>query len=138
MSLKEANTLGTELECFRALHCQEQVAAPRRIEVLQDLVTLLNEHGRALQSQYEHLLSEKDNLKEIIREKDVATAANIREEKPAVEKDLVDKKAQGQVFSKPCEEIEVEGGQVAVLEMLEAEETTGEPQWPAPVPPEEK
>ncbi|CAM6095165.1 unnamed protein product [Calypogeia fissa] len=117
MSLEEANTLGTELECFRALHRQEQVAAPRRIEVLQDLVSLLNEHGRALQSQYEHLLLEKHNLKDIILETDMATAANGREEKLAIENDLVDKRAQGHVSATPREEIEAESAQVTALEL---------------------
>jgi pre-mRNA-splicing factor CDC5/CEF1 len=30
---KQADILGTELECFRALHRQEQLSIPRRIEV---------------------------------------------------------------------------------------------------------
>ncbi len=30
---KQADILGTELECFKALHRQEQLSIPRRIEV---------------------------------------------------------------------------------------------------------
>lgn len=60
---KETVTLGTEYECFRALHAQEQLAAPRRIENLQDALKEQNDKERMLQLRYENLLVEKENLK---------------------------------------------------------------------------
>jgi pre-mRNA-splicing factor CDC5/CEF1 len=64
---KETVTLGTEYECFRALHAQEQLAAPRRIENLQDALKEQNDKERMLQLRYENLLVEKENLKGAFR-----------------------------------------------------------------------
>ncbi|KAG0620103.1 hypothetical protein M758_4G189400 [Ceratodon purpureus] len=64
---KETVTLGTEYECFRALHSQEQIAAPRRIENLQDTLKEQNDKERMLQLRYENLLVEQENLKGFIR-----------------------------------------------------------------------
>lgn len=50
------------------------MAAPRRIEALQDLVTQQVERERVLQLQYENLLVEQDNLTRLIDDHDVATA----------------------------------------------------------------
>lgn len=67
-TFKEVDTLGTEFECFRALHRQEQLAAPRRIENLQDAVKEQSDKERMLQLQYENLLVEKENLKGFLRQ----------------------------------------------------------------------
>ncbi|KAG0619416.1 hypothetical protein M758_4G138200 [Ceratodon purpureus] len=69
---KETVTLGTEYECFRALHSQEQLAAPRRIENLQDALKEQNDKERMLQLRYENLLVEQENLKGFIRNHDSA------------------------------------------------------------------
>eukprot|EP00850_Spirogloea_muscicola_P023426 SM000355S13193 [mRNA] locus=s355:12158:17386:- [translate_table: standard] len=71
-SHKEADTLGTELECFRALHHLEQLAAPRRIENLRAEVEVQIERERSLQMRYENLLVEQDNLRKLIRDHDAA------------------------------------------------------------------
>jgi len=65
---KETLTLGTEYECFRSLHSQEQLAAPRRIENLQDALKEQNDKERMLQLRYENLLVEKENIKGFIRD----------------------------------------------------------------------
>jgi hypothetical protein len=75
--LKEATTLRTELKCFQELHCQEQIAAPRRIEALQEKVIQMNDCEYALQSQFEILLVELDSLKGLIRKCDDATASSM-------------------------------------------------------------
>lgn len=67
MTHKENVTLSTEYECFRALHAQEQLAAPRRIENLQDALKEQNDKERMLQLRYENLLVEKENLKGAFR-----------------------------------------------------------------------
>lgn len=63
---KETVTLGTEYECFQALHSQEQLAAPRRIENLQDALKEQNDKERMLQLRYENLLVEQENIKGFI------------------------------------------------------------------------
>jgi len=87
LTFKEADTLGTELECFWALHRQEQLAAPRRIENLQDAVKQQSEKERMLQLRYENLLVEQENLRGFIHDHDTAAA------KAAEEKDIAEKKA---------------------------------------------
>lgn len=67
---KETVTLGTEYECFRALHSQEQLAAPRRIENLQDALKEQNDKERTLQLRYENLLVEQENIKGFMRSHD--------------------------------------------------------------------
>lgn len=71
---KETVTLGIEYECFRALHSQEQLAAPRRIENLQDALKEQNDKEQMLQLRYENLLVEQENLKGFIRNHDSASA----------------------------------------------------------------
>lgn len=87
LTFKEADTLGTELECFWALHRQEQLAAPRRIENLQDAVKQQSEKERMLQLRYENLLVEQENLRGFIHDHDAAAA------KAAEEKEIAEKKA---------------------------------------------
>lgn len=87
LTFKEADTLGTELECFWALHRQEQLAAPRRIENLQDAVKQQSEKERMLQLRYENLLVEQENLRGFIHDHDTAAA------KAAEEKEIAEKKA---------------------------------------------
>ncbi len=87
LTFKEADTLGTELECFWALHRQEQLAAPRRIENLQDAVKQQSEKERMLQLRYENLLVEQENLRGFIHDHDTAAA------KAAEEKEIAKKKA---------------------------------------------
>lgn len=87
LTFKEADTLGTELECFWALHRQEQLAAPRRIENLQDAVKQQSEKERMLQLRYENLLVEQENLRGFIHDHDAAAA------KAAGEKEIAEKKA---------------------------------------------
>jgi len=78
-TFKEMGTLGTEFECFRALHSQEQLAAPRRIENLQDAVKEQNEKERMLQLRYENLLVEQENIKGFIRDHDTAISKATKE-----------------------------------------------------------
>jgi len=87
LTFKEADTLGTELECFWALHRQEQLAAPRRIENLQDAVKQQSEKERMLQLRYENLLVEQENLRGFIHDHDTAAA------KAAEEKEIAEKKS---------------------------------------------
>ncbi|KAJ7299642.1 hypothetical protein O6H91_Y188100 [Diphasiastrum complanatum] len=87
---KEADTLGTELECFRALHQQEQLTAPRRIESMQEAVREQMDRERVLQLRYENLLVEQENWKRLILEHDAA-AAKIAAEKAAAEREAEEK-----------------------------------------------
>ncbi|CAI5516328.1 unnamed protein product [Closterium sp. Naga37s-1] len=65
---REAGTLATELQCFRALHAQEVLAAPRRIETLQGDVAGVTERERALQLRYENLLVERQHWRKVVAE----------------------------------------------------------------------
>eukprot|EP00246_Nothoceros_aenigmaticus_P010085 TRINITY_DN26402_c0_g1_i1.p1 TRINITY_DN26402_c0_g1~~TRINITY_DN26402_c0_g1_i1.p1 ORF type:complete len:831 (+),score=203.43 TRINITY_DN26402_c0_g1_i1:107-2599(+) len=67
-TFKEADTLNTELECFRALHRQEQLAAPQRIESMQAGVNEHKELERKLQLRYENLVVEREYLKKLIQD----------------------------------------------------------------------
>lgn len=83
---KEMDLLLTELDCFRALHRQEQLAAPRRIESLQEEVQMMAERERSIQLRYENLLVERENLKHLIQGHDAAKI--VSENGPVSEKDV--------------------------------------------------
>ncbi|GJP39737.1 hypothetical protein CLOM_g24080 [Closterium sp. NIES-68] len=65
---REAGTLATELQCFRALHAQEVHAAPTRIETLQRDVGAVTERERALQLRYENLLVARQHWRKVVGE----------------------------------------------------------------------
>ncbi|KAH9319779.1 hypothetical protein KI387_021548, partial [Taxus chinensis] len=67
-AFKQADTSGTELECFRALHKQEELAASNRIESLREVVSQQKDLERRLQIRYENLLVEQDNLQRLLQE----------------------------------------------------------------------
>eukprot|EP01018_Ginkgo_biloba_P008339 Gb_05612 [translate_table: standard] len=67
-AFKQADTSGTELECFRALHKQEELAASNRIEGLREAVNQQKDFERRLQLRYENLLVEQDNLQRLLQE----------------------------------------------------------------------
>lgn len=67
-AFKQADTSGTELECFRSLHKQEQLAASNRIEALREAVNQQKEFERQLQIRYQNLLVEQDNLQRLLQE----------------------------------------------------------------------
>jgi hypothetical protein len=52
-----------ELACFKALHEQEQRAAPERMEALQELVARQVARERGLQARFKELRDEKDDLR---------------------------------------------------------------------------
>jgi len=67
-AFKQADTSGTELECFRSLHKQEQLAASNRIEALREAVNQQKEFERQLQLRYQNLLVEQDNSQRHLQE----------------------------------------------------------------------
>eukprot|EP00271_Cylindrocystis_brebissonii_P010047 TRINITY_DN25_c6_g1_i1.p1 TRINITY_DN25_c6_g1~~TRINITY_DN25_c6_g1_i1.p1 ORF type:complete len:1078 (+),score=322.31 TRINITY_DN25_c6_g1_i1:749-3982(+) len=72
---KEADALLTELVCFQQLHAQEQLAGPRRIEALQEDVSRQAEKEKRLQLRYERLVSERDELAAVVKERQAAVDA---------------------------------------------------------------
>jgi cysteinyl-tRNA synthetase len=107
------DTLATEFESFRALHIQEQYAAPARIESLQDSVQQQNDFERKLQLRYENLIVERENWKSLIRERDAAVA-RAKEEAwaaeeacMAVEAEVRANAARAEAESKAAEESEM-------------------------------
>lgn len=90
-SFKEAGELGTELECYRELHRQEQVAAPSRIENLQEEVAKQADKERALQLRYENLLVERENLKRLIHDRDAAASEQKKQAEEIAAQSGVDK-----------------------------------------------
>ncbi|GLJ29314.1 hypothetical protein SUGI_0578120 [Cryptomeria japonica] len=73
-AFKQADTSGTELECFRALHKQEELAASNRNESLREAVSQQKDLERKLQIRYENLLVEQDNMQKSIQEHNKRTA----------------------------------------------------------------
>ncbi|EFJ17861.1 hypothetical protein SELMODRAFT_233652 [Selaginella moellendorffii] len=69
-AFKEAETLGTELQCYRSLHQQEQLIAPRRIEAFQEEVKRQSEKESVLQMRYERRLSCRNDLRRLVAEHD--------------------------------------------------------------------
>ncbi|KAL4447677.1 hypothetical protein ABPG75_004896 [Micractinium tetrahymenae] len=57
----------TELECFRALHENEQRSAPDRIEALQALVAAQAAREKELQERYKELSHERDDLRRTLQ-----------------------------------------------------------------------
>ncbi|GAQ83036.1 cell division control protein [Klebsormidium nitens] len=84
---KQADILGTELECFKALFRQEQLSIPRRIESLKEDVRGQSERERSLQLWYENLLVEQEDLQRKIdeHEKGLTAAKRAAEERAAEE-----------------------------------------------------
>ncbi|CAN6441330.1 unnamed protein product [Victoria cruziana] len=62
-AFKQMDTAGTELECFRALQKQEQLAASSRIECLQKEVNLQKDLERHLQHKYGKLVNKLDRMR---------------------------------------------------------------------------
>ncbi|XP_010528754.1 PREDICTED: cell division cycle 5-like protein [Tarenaya hassleriana] len=65
-TLKQIDTAGTELECFKALQRQEQLAATFRKNNLRDEVKKQKELERTLQSRYGNLLSKLERAQQLI------------------------------------------------------------------------
>jgi len=63
---REATTLSTELQCFTALHRQEQTAAPGRIEALAEELGTVGETERVLQKRYEGLAQLSAHLRQLV------------------------------------------------------------------------
>lgn len=66
MTHREATTLSTELQCFTALHQQEQAAAPRRIEALAEELSAVRDAERVLQKRYEGLAETAGHLRQLV------------------------------------------------------------------------
>ncbi|XP_010553777.1 PREDICTED: cell division cycle 5-like protein [Tarenaya hassleriana] len=67
-TLKQIDTAGTELECFKALQRQEQLAAVFRKNNLRDEVKMQKELERTLQARYGNLLSKLEKGQQLMVE----------------------------------------------------------------------
>uniref|UniRef100_A0A7N0TVM6 Cell division cycle 5-like protein n=1 Tax=Kalanchoe fedtschenkoi TaxID=63787 RepID=A0A7N0TVM6_KALFE len=65
---KQKDTATTELECFRVLHKQEQLAASHRINGLREEVKKQKELEETLQRHYGKLLVEQERVKSLVNE----------------------------------------------------------------------
>ncbi|XP_075089622.1 cell division cycle 5-like protein [Nicotiana tabacum] len=65
---KQMDTAGTELECFRALQKQEQLAASHRINNLWEEVQKQKELERTLQKRYGDLIADKEKMQHLMDE----------------------------------------------------------------------
>ncbi|EFJ16247.1 hypothetical protein SELMODRAFT_421912 [Selaginella moellendorffii] len=54
-AFREAESLGTELQCYRSVHQQEELIAPRRIEAFQEEVKRQSDKESVLQMRYERI-----------------------------------------------------------------------------------
>eukprot|EP00897_Mesotaenium_endlicherianum_P004400 jgi/Mesen1/3989/ME000210S03228 len=130
-SRKVADTLSTELECFKALHNQEQMAAPRRIESLQAEAAKQHERERGLQLRYENLLVEREHLKHKLRNHAAAMAASVQagkdleDEQKEMEKNLRDeeraRKEREVVHAQGKETVEGEDKEMTAAEEVQVE-----------------
>lgn len=83
-TVKQMETAGTELECFRALQKQEQLAASNRINGLWEDVQKQKELERTLQQRYGDLSTELERISHLIAEKR-EQAQKVAAEKRALE-----------------------------------------------------
>ncbi|XP_060186260.1 cell division cycle 5-like protein isoform X2 [Lycium barbarum] len=67
-TFKQIDTAGTELECFRALQKQEQLAATHRIKNLWEEVQKQKELERTLQKRYGDLIADKEKIQHLMDE----------------------------------------------------------------------
>jgi pre-mRNA-splicing factor CDC5/CEF1 len=67
-TLKLMDTAATELECFKALQKQEQLAASHRINSLWEEVQKQKELERTLQRRYGDLVAEVDRIQHLMDE----------------------------------------------------------------------
>ncbi|XP_059309078.1 cell division cycle 5-like protein isoform X2 [Lycium ferocissimum] len=67
-AFKQIDTAGTELECFRALQKQEQLAATHRIKNLWEEVQKQKELERILQKRYGDLIADKEKIQHLMDE----------------------------------------------------------------------
>ncbi|KAM3234988.1 cell division cycle 5-like protein [Capsicum annuum] len=65
-TFKKMDTAGTELECFRALQKQEQLAATHRINNMWEEVQKQKEFERTLQKRYGDLVAEKQKIQQLM------------------------------------------------------------------------
>ena len=77
-TFKQTDAAGTELECFQALHKQEQIAASHRINGLWEEVQKQKELEQTLQRRYGDVIAEQERIKSLIDEYRVQ--AKIQEE----------------------------------------------------------
>ena len=77
-TFKQTDAAGTELECFQALHKQEQIAASHRINGLLEEVQKQKELEQTLQRRYGDVIAEQERIKSLIDEYRVQ--AKIQEE----------------------------------------------------------
>ncbi|KAJ8564935.1 hypothetical protein K7X08_001395 [Anisodus acutangulus] len=67
-TFKQMDTAGTELECFRALQKQEQLAASHRVNNLWEEVQKQKELERTLQKRYGDLVADKEKIQHLMDE----------------------------------------------------------------------
>ncbi|CAN4106893.1 unnamed protein product [Withania somnifera] len=67
-TFKQMDTAGTELECFRALQKQEQLAASHRIKNMWEEVQKQKELERNLQERYGDLVADKQKIQQLMDE----------------------------------------------------------------------
>lgn len=77
---REATTLSTELQCFTALHHQEQAAAPRRIEALTEELGTVAQTERVLQKRYEGLAEKAAHLRDLVAAAEAEAAKGAEKE----------------------------------------------------------
>ncbi|KAK6911332.1 Pre-mRNA splicing factor component Cdc5p/Cef1, C-terminal [Dillenia turbinata] len=65
-TFKQMDTAGTELECFQALHKQEQMAASHRINGLWEEVKKQKELEQTLQRRYGDLIAEQERIQHLV------------------------------------------------------------------------
>eukprot|EP00252_Welwitschia_mirabilis_P026273 TRINITY_DN853_c0_g3_i1.p1 TRINITY_DN853_c0_g3~~TRINITY_DN853_c0_g3_i1.p1 ORF type:complete len:1058 (-),score=318.66 TRINITY_DN853_c0_g3_i1:523-3696(-) len=89
-AFKQADTSWTELECFQALHKQEQIAATNRIEELKIAVDGQKGLERKLQFRYKELSEEQERLQKYLMEQKEKLAHQKEMMKIAKEEEKVD------------------------------------------------